>query len=104
VSAELEQGPPRGLSLGVNQNDASNRCMGRGRLGRSLLRSLYLCAERFDHVALSASRLVENLQSSATASVAPGTAQFRRGFLFLVAIGTPIVVGLFTRRLNEITN
>jgi hypothetical protein len=30
--------------------------MGRGRLGRSLLRSLYLCAERFDHVALSASR------------------------------------------------
>jgi hypothetical protein len=65
VSAELEQGPPRGLSLGVNQNDASNRCMGRGRLGRSLLCSLYLCAERFDHVALSASRLVENLQSSA---------------------------------------
>jgi Fusaric acid resistance protein-like len=96
VPAELEQGPPRALSLGVTQNDASNRCTGRGRL----LCSIYLCAERFDHVALSASSLFDNLQRSATASVAPGTAQFRRGFLFLVAIGTPIVVGLFTGMLQ----
>jgi hypothetical protein len=50
--------------------------MGRGRLGRSLLCSIYLCPERFDHVALSVNSLAENLQSSATTDapydLAPG--------------------------------
>jgi hypothetical protein len=47
-------------------------------------------------VAVSITRFAEDLR----VSVVPGTLQFRRAFLFLVAIGTPVVVGIFTGMLQ----
>ena len=41
-------------------------------------------------------RFAENLRRLVTVRLVPGIAQFRRGFLFFVAIGTPVVVGIFT--------